>query len=378
MSYNKTVCIAHVGDVSVPCGGTNRVITFAHSLVESGFDVHLVVPRPKHEFPDVLRDVKIHTVFFKENGVLNQIPRAVSVSLQAKKISKKENAKLQIEHAAVAGYASLLGLSSYVLDMHDLSFASPLYNIFPSYTRKIIYELERRAVVHASKIITASHSMKEFIVKEWNLIKENITVIPNGYFEARINEIVSKSICEEKGVITFLGTLHQKVDIDKIIAVAKTFVTSTIYIIGDGPALSKLKKETKKHKLTNLILVGQLPYDDAIELLARSEVVIAPYLPGLSSYVSFPVKLLDYAALGKAIVADNIANICDIFRQNNVALVSEPENINEFIENIHRLLESKTLRKRLSYNAKKIARDYAWKLQGIKLVELYKTFNHSL
>ena len=48
----NNICIAHGGDISIPCGGTNRVIAFSKSLRENGFNVHLVVPKPKNKFPE--------------------------------------------------------------------------------------------------------------------------------------------------------------------------------------------------------------------------------------------------------------------------------------------------------------------------------------
>ena len=120
MSERVSICIAHGGDISIPSGPTNRVIAFIKGLKKCGFDVQLVIPKPKYLLPEDLKNVKTYTIAFKERGIINQIARATAISLKAKKIAKKTNAILQIEHSTLAGYANLIGCSNYVLDMHDL------------------------------------------------------------------------------------------------------------------------------------------------------------------------------------------------------------------------------------------------------------------
>lgn len=373
---SKTICIAHGGDVSEPSGGTNRVTAFATALRNAGFDVHLVVPSPKREFPEDLRDIKIHTVPIKARSIRDQIFRALLVSLKAKKIAKNNNAILQIEHAVLAGFATLVGCSDFVLDMHDLSSYSPAYLSLPfsKLVQKFVYEMEKRAVNRASKIIVVSNLMKYFIVKEWNVPEEKIEVIPNGYFEDKFKDLNLKNIEETEGMIAFLGTLHQKVDLGKIINLAKSIKNSKIYIIGDGPVRGKLERMIKRNKLENIILTGNLPYLESLRLTAKSKVVIAPYLSGKSLDVSCPVKLYDYARLGKAIVADKVAEICKIFEKYNAALISDPSNPKKFIENVQILLEDEKLRKKIASNARKIVNDFSWEKQGAKLANMYREF----
>jgi hypothetical protein len=41
---SKSIVIVHGGDLAEPCGGTNRVFTFANHLLNEGYDIHLIVP----------------------------------------------------------------------------------------------------------------------------------------------------------------------------------------------------------------------------------------------------------------------------------------------------------------------------------------------
>ena len=368
-----SICIAHGGDISLPSGGTNRVIAFAKALRDNGFDVHLVVPKPKNNLQD-LDDIKVHEVAIRRGGVKDQAFRALLVSLKAKSLARKENATLQIEHSTLGGFATLIGCSNFILDMHDLAFESPLYGNLPfsRLIQKFIYKIEKRAVSKASKIIAVSNSMKDFIMREWNVSEEKVEVIPNGYWEEKFKKFDFNEIHEVDGMICFLGTLHLKLDLDKIIRLAKSLENSQIYIIGDGPMRAELERKINESRVSNIIFVGWLPEEEALKFVVKSQVCIMPLTPSLSTKVSCPVKLFSYAALGKAIVTDDIADMCRVFKEHNAVLVCDPANPYEFIENVKKLLENKLLRKKVSSNARRLVNNYTWENMGRRIVSLYE------
>lgn len=372
------ICIAHGMNIGFRSGGTNRVLVFAKALAENGYDVSLVVPKPVGKIPeDTIDIIKIYTVPIKpKRSVINQIPRALSVALKAKKIAEKEKAILQIEHSTLGGIAASLGCSNYILDVHDLEFDGSLYKSIPL-APKAIHYLERKAVSKASKIIVVSEAMKEFLVKQWEVPEEKITIIPNGCDIKRIKP----SEKEIEGIISFIGVLHHEIHYEKIIELAKSVdKDARIYIIGDGPMKAKFAKMIKNEKLKNIILMGFLPFpenDKAYEILAHSQVCIVPLKPTLHVRVASTVKTLTYAALGKPIATDRDGTAV-IFERNNAALVSDPAKPEEFIENVHKLLEDNNLRRKLGENAKRLVKDFTWEKQGEKLVRMYeKRWNYN-
>jgi len=180
-----------------------------------------------------------------------------------------------------------------------------------------------------------------------------------------------EDVKEDEGVISFIGTLLPYLDLDKIINLAKSLKNSTIYVIGDGPMRDELKRKIKKSKLSNIILTGRLPDEEAFRLVAKSQVTIYPQISSFHKEVSCPVKIFDYAALGKAIVANSGSEICRIFKEHDAALVSDPLDQEKFIENVRTLLDDENLRKKLSDNAKRLVKDFTWEKQGNKLVKMY-------
>ncbi|MDW8034351.1 MAG: glycosyltransferase family 4 protein [Nitrososphaerota archaeon] len=365
------VVIAHGGNIGFHGGGTNRVLAFAKALAENGHEVYLVVPEPKGEVPyDIKKLVKIYSVPVKARSLWDQAFRAVLVSLKAKKLAEKEKAILQIEHSTLGGIAASLGCSNYVLDIHDLEFDGPLYKSIP-FAPKVIYALEKKAVRKARKIIVVSKPMKDLIVNEWNVPEEKIVIIPNGYFSKKLEKFNAVTVDEKEGLISFLGVLTHNVDYNKIISLAKSRKDAHIHVIGDGPMRTNFINKIKRENVKNVMLHGFLPDDEAYSILAKSQVCIFPLINSVHTRVSMHMKTLDYAALGRAIATDRDAT-ARIFEEHGAALVSDPANPDEFIGNVHRLLDDGSLRKRLGEKARIIVKNFTWEKQGEKLVKMYE------
>lgn len=368
---NSTICIVHGSDLSIPNGATDRVIAFVNGLMNAGYDVHLVIPKPKGPLPYDVDGVNIHTINATENGVTNQITRATELSFKAKKITTNTRALLQIEHSTLAGFASLMGCSDYILDMHDLCYTDPLYlNLpFSGLVQRCIYKIEERAVKEASKILVVSEPMKDFIIGEWNLPEDKVEVIPSGFFSSKISDDISQNVVDST-VISRVGSLFAHLDVDAIVALAKSLQETGIklHLVGGGVAEDELKIKIKHHNLENVMISGWVPQDEALRIMQRSLLTFESIKDTMTTRLASPIKILNYAALGKPIVLSDVSELSEIFKKKDAALVSDPSDVDQFVENVHQLLDNPNLRNRLGNNALSLVHDYSWEKQGERLV----------
>jgi glycosyltransferase involved in cell wall biosynthesis len=376
----RSIVIAHGGDLSDATGGTNRIIAFALALANNGFDVHLVIPKPKKSLPDCIKGIAVHTIPVRERGVWNQLIRAFLVSIKAKAISKKYNAILQIELSTLAGVATLIGCSNYILDVNDISIDDPQYvNLpFSKYIKNFIYHMEKRAVLNASKIIVVSAPMGQYIRDEWNVSERKIEIIPNGFFDFKLNRATSKNSIDDKMIVT-LGTLFKHLDVDLIINLAKVIQKDgiKIYLVGDGVLRSSIENRARIEELDNIVITGWLPYADAMKFVNKSILAFHTIKDSTTTRVACPVKILDYAAIGKPMVLSDVSELAHILKNNNLALVSSPNEPNEFIKNVFHLIEDEQLRVVMSERLVDFAGDFTWEAQGNKLVRLIESIEEN-
>jgi teichuronic acid biosynthesis glycosyltransferase TuaH len=224
----------------------------------------------------------------------------------------------------------------------------------------------------ADVIFTVSEAMVDFF-KDLGRTKD-IHWIPNGVDYDHFNDpekVEQENKLSEftKPIIGYLGTIEERVDIDLIVKIAKHHSDKKIALC--GPIWPGIKKELheKIKGIENIHTFGRIDFDDAPSYLNKFNVAIIPHK--LNKFVESmnPMKMYDYLACGKPVVATQGAGI-DMFKDHIYIAKSE----NEFISNIDQALLEDSPEKR---EARKAAvKQHSWRERTDKMTEIvYKKLN---
>jgi len=373
---SKTIIIVHGGDVGRPEAGSQRILAFANSLRDAGYKVFIVTAGRGKSKIKKAKDIKIYHVPIPPHGVSNQLLRGVAVLSTARMLMYRHQGVLHIVHSSLAGLASIMGMKDYILDMHDLAFADPLYKTKYIDLSRYVYSIEKMGIQNARKIIVVSRLMREFLVKEWKVNEEKIEVIPNGYWENEIKNIKVNYI-EEKNYVVRVGSLFIHLNIEAVLKLAKSLKgLANIILVGDGELRSRIEKALRKESINNVIITGYLPYNKAMKIVAQAKVVFEFMRKSLTELVSWPVKIMDYAALGKAMALGCSNEVCQELKKIGGALVSAPEDVDSLVNNVLSILTDEKIKRNLEQRASEFAREYSWEKLGQRLVKLYDEVLH--
>ena len=237
---------------------------------------------------------------------------------------------------------------------------------------------EEKIVPRADKVITVSASLKNYILDRFNIHSSRVEVVPNGVDLELFNPKVSgadvrhRYNLNDNPVVSFVGSLKKWHGIDILLNAAEKILTINplikFMIIGSGSEEKGLKKQASE----NIIFTGSVNYQDVPKYLAASDIVVAPY-PQIDFFYFSPVKLFEYMATGKPIIASNIGQIGDVLEHGKTGLLIEPGNYKELAENILTLLEDEELKKILGRNARiEVEKNYTWERNARKIMEIYK------
>jgi len=132
--------------------------------------------------------------------------------------------------------------------------------------------------------------------------------------------------------IVFAGSIakHQglKLLLDAFSNVCSHRSDVELWIIGSGEYLSSCKLLARKLRISNKIrFLGRHPQNDTLKMVAQADVCVAPFLPESFCMTSCPIKILEYAALGKKIVTTNLPFIRDLLGDYQVAFLSQPNQV---------------------------------------------------
>ena len=380
---NTHVIIVADMDLSRLSGDVVRTVAFATELKKKFDNVTIISSKPtKDEIVNLNGINRIYTSVKNEGGSIPNIFKRTYALINKAKELKCDDSIFLIETSPLGGYFSLFGFSNYVLDVHGIHFSEIDYAAPPWYISKRLYKkfikfLEKRAINNAVKVNTVSKSMSNFIHIEFNVPKDKIELIPNGFFDYKVRNTNRKKIAESRGLVTFVGNLAKWANVDKIIQVANILKGEKVmfYIVGDGIYRQGLERLMKKYKLDNVVLTGHIPLDEAYEIIAQSEIMLLPFPKDICTEVACPIKVLEYMAFGKAMVIDEVDDISRLLKKKNAALVCDPFSNEDFAEKVRFLLNNDKIREEIGYNAQVISKEFSWENQGQKLVEVLENIN---
>lgn len=155
----------------------------------------------------------------------------------------------------------------------------------------------------------------------------------------------------EKFCVGYAGGLFPGKGFEQIVAIARAMPEIEFRVVG---ALETIKTMSLPG---NLLPAGRLEYKDVPGFLAGCSVLLAPYqrhvttnsagIGNIADWMS-PLKIFEYMASRRAIVASRLPAIEEILQSERNALLVAPENISEWCQAIRRLQYDNPLRKRLA------------------------------
>jgi glycosyltransferase involved in cell wall biosynthesis len=117
-------------------------------------------------------------------------------------------------------------------------------------------------------------------------------------------------------------------------------------------------------------LAGLVGHERLPDYLAAFDIALQPSAVDYAS----PLKLFEYMATGKAIVAPNQANIREVVADGRTALLFDPANHGSFREAVLALARNDELRQDLGRAARQsvLDRGFTWTENARRVSQLYK------
>ena len=369
---SKKITVLASVDISRPVGDTIRVIALCNELASRSFSVKLVVPNPWNAGAavELHRRVSIETTSATySRGFVGMI--RVLLSLVTYTGKHRLRGWLQVEGTLLGFLAAILLQTKVVIDVHGLLSEEMLHGerligrAGSLLLARLLGLLERQAVLKAWKVIVVSSEMKRYLCERWRRPPDSIDVVPNGYFQHLVRHLSCRET--DSSWVTFVGQVSAWSGVNRLIEEMDKLRLHGIHlrIVGGGPLLKVIAKNQDASEVT---LLGFQPPEEVYRLVASSNLVAAPMEPSAALQVACPIKLLEYMALGKPIVTEDVGEIPSILKSERAGLVVPAGQIAEGLLN---LFENPKLQKRLSRRALLVSRRYAWSVQADKLSRIY-------
>lgn len=232
--------------------------------------------------------------------------------------------------------------------------------------RELYLKWEKGLVSHCHSIVVSSKDLKYKLKERYDIDDEKITVINNGvekkrFFEMEENKQQSIDFFKNNGKkrIGYIGTVSEWFDYELIRNVALKISEMDFYII--GPRESQKCVNTFKD-MSNINIIDAQPYELVPSIINNLDIAIMPFVK--SDFINSvnPVKIYEYAALGKPIIATRYV---ETEKFKDVVYLYDSEQ--EFVNHIHSSLQEDKHKK---VNRVQFALDNTWE----KRVEDFQAF----
>jgi glycosyltransferase involved in cell wall biosynthesis len=226
---------------------------------------------------------------------------------------------------------------------------------------------EIRTLGAADGMFVVSNPLRTHLIDR-GLPPDHIAVVPNGADAERFRpEVVDRDMRARFGdrvVVGFVGSFASFHGVDTlrrlITSVAPTRPDVAFLMVGGGKLADELSRECQALGLEDRVhFTGYVPRDRVPELLGAMDVVLAPYQPHDFFYFS-PIKLFEYMASGRAVVAASLGQIAEVIDGTN-GLLYDPNDPDALSRQVVRLAEDAELRRALGHAARRaVEASYTW------------------
>ncbi len=257
-----------------------------------------------------------------------------------------------------------------ILELHDPIFLDQA-------KKKIRIKIEHNNFLRSDKIICTNNFVKIKLIQR-GISPDKICVIPHGVKMSLFNikedmkEIRQKlNIPESQNVISYVGSLEEYEGVEQIIKtmniIEKKGVSFLLMMVGGRRhQIENLKSKIESTIKNKIIFIGQVPHKSVPKYLAASDILVYTLLPERN--FALPIKIFEYMASKKPIIAPNTDPIQDIIKNKETGMLINSNNPEEIAQAIMDLLRNKPLSQKISLQAyKKVRKNYTWKVKGIKI-----------
>jgi glycosyltransferase involved in cell wall biosynthesis len=215
--------------------------------------------------------------------------------------------------------------------------------------RRVAFALERRALQAASLALPVSSPLADRIRR---LVPTRVVTLPNGADPVRFDPAGADETgvrhrlgLDSAVVVGWSGILRAWHGLELLLNAVARVDGVTLLIVGDGPARPALEARAASLRIADRVIVtGRVPHAGMRDYIAAMDIaVVADERTGVAS----PMKLLEYMAMARPVVAPDLPNIRDVVRPDIEGLLFEPNSSDALAGALRQLAADPALRERI-------------------------------
>lgn len=226
--------------------------------------------------------------------------------------------------------------------------------------KKLAFSLEKYICSHAGMTIVVSTPLKDYL-ESTGVPVGKCFVMPNGvnqytFTPKEKNSAIMKSlgIKDKSIIIGFTGILRPWHGLELVIEATAALKSSGrrifLLIVGDGPIRLQIENMLIEMNLADdSLITGRIGHDVVADYINLFDIAVSPK----ATFYASPMKIVEYMAMGKAVVAPDSSNFRDMIDDGVNGSLFSNDNGKTLIETLEILYDSEMLRQNLGNEARR-------------------------
>lgn len=226
----------------------------------------------------------------------------------------------------------------------------------------------------ATKIVVVTDTFKK-VIAEKGIPEEKISVVKNGanldLFTPREKspELVRKYGLEGKVVLGYVGTIGMAHKLDFLIDCVKELSGCKLMILGAGAEKDGLVKKVADENIDNVFFVDPVSKDKVADYVALQDLALVNLRRDPLFTTVIPSKIFETSAMHIPIMLGVDGEARELVEKYGAGLFYEPENKEDFLAKLNRLLSDKELYAACQAGCDRLAKDFDRKLLAENMLE---------
>jgi glycosyltransferase involved in cell wall biosynthesis len=186
-------------------------------------------------------------------------------------------------------------------------------------------------------------------------------------------EAIRRQLGLREVVVGFVGTMNRWQGIDRFPEVIRTVLEArddvSFLFVGDGEFRAELEQFCQREGFSDrVVFTGRKVHDEVSGLVAAMDIAV---LLNSNAYGS-PMKVFEYLAMGKAVVAPSVEPVLEVLREGETGLLIPPGDASAMAERILELAADSDKRRRLGQAGREhVVKNHTWDRNAATIIEIH-------
>lgn len=244
----------------------------------------------------------------------------------------------------------------------------------------------RWALSRVKGTVAISHALEKLYVG-LGLPPEVVITAPDGVDVARFSPARPKAAARTAlglplgtKLVVYTGGLYPGRGLEELIVAVKNLEAELVIVGGkDAEAADRLKAYAAEQGARNVRFEGHRPPTEVPSYLAAADILAMPYSRrtvapgGVTTDWMSPLKMFEYMAAARPIVASDLPALREVLRHRENALLVEPDNAMALADGLRGLLSDTVFADRLATQARCDVEAYTWNNRAQAILRFVET-----